>query len=101
PSPHAHYTLSLHDALPIWPQLHAFHDETYGKQAGDGKEQYPVEAFGDSAIAFGGIGQLHGNSLSGWGSLLAWVKQGGNGGVDKGDRKSTRLNSSHVKISYA
>src|SRR6266496_6128098 len=48
------YTLSLHDALPIWPTL-------------------------------------HGNGLK-----MPWCR-----GASWPDRKSTRLNSSHVEISYA
>src|SRR5256885_5041046 len=65
------YTLSLHDALPIW------HAQPGGRCAGDrrrGKDRSQAAA-------------LHGRC----GSLCA----------DRADRKSTRLNSSHLVISYA
>src|SRR5436305_13381488 len=53
------YTLSLHDALPIWP---AVHRRVQDRCAGPGRQAGPAH---------------------------------------HGDRKSTRLNSSHVRISYA
>src|SRR5256885_16228987 len=58
------YTLSLHDALPIYPG------------AGPGRAQHHAPAAG---------------------------RCGGGGGAGRGriDRKSTRLNSSHLVISYA
>src|SRR2546422_10070030 len=58
------YTLSLHDALPIW----------------------------NGAAASGRISIVN-NSLSGTGTRCATRRNG--------DRKSTRLNSSHGYISYA
>src|SRR5690349_24224625 len=62
------YTLSLHDALPIW--------ET---------KRWPVEKFAEIARRFeGGV-----------------VVVGSECERPLGDRKSTRLNSSHVEISYA
>src|SRR3989442_2777742 len=70
------YTLSLHDALPIW----------------DGSEAPSKK----SAVRRGVTACLiphHRNSP---------VPQSGGFGVRaRGDRKSTRLNSSHVRISYA
>src|SRR5690606_40266134 len=68
PAPTEIYTLSLHDALPIWP------DARRG-----------VERSGRSRVRV----RLQ-RSLAGFGT-----------GLEPGDRKSTRLNSSHVKISYA
>src|SRR2546427_5721145 len=58
------YTLSLHDALPIW------------DRAGDGQPSVPsrADAYGAQVV--------------------------GHADAD-GDRKSTRLNSSHSQISYA
>src|SRR5690625_7388429 len=71
PTPPEIYTLSLHDALPI---LH------------------------------GWVQRLPAGSLRGPGALGAPLP-GGAGGAEEaaagGDRKSTRLNSSHVAISYA
>src|SRR5690606_41232483 len=71
------YTLSLHDALPI----SAAGEHPAG---GDPGQEHPVG--GAPAAAAGGVGEV--------------------GDVDDDvdrhrDRKSTRLNSSHVKISYA
>src|SRR5215475_15240057 len=59
------YTLSLHDALPIF--SHAWNCST-------SRSRYRIIAFGERGIR---------------------------SKVDCEDRKSTRLNSSHVKISYA
>src|SRR5437868_11521714 len=68
PPPTEIYTLSLHDALPIWlPRL-----------------RLP----GDAA-------RHAGRSAGGAGARLQPVRR------RTGDRKSTRLNSSHVSISYA
>src|SRR2546427_8911182 len=67
------YTLSLHDALPIW-------------------------------LDHGGLGQHADHDLVGEvGQLLlhAALVDGGRGREALGDRKSTRLNSSHSQISYA
>src|SRR6266498_5626544 len=60
------YTLSLHDALPIWRQARVRHH---------------VQEPGREVVARSRPGQAR--------------------GVRGGDRKSTRLNSSHVRISYA
>src|SRR5204862_6830116 len=62
------YTLSLHDALPIF--LHVFHDVHLIARARD-----VVQADDHDGRRGPGLGEL--------------------------DRKSTRLNSSHVEISYA
>src|SRR3712207_9222433 len=73
------YTLSLHDALPIspWPGL-----ETV------------AEAPGRVDVLVGGL-------LLQRGPDPAYVHVYGARGPDAGDRKSTRLNSSHANISYA
>src|SRR5690242_21915210 len=65
------YTLSLHDALPIW----------------DGAQ---------SRAAQGGRG-AHPRSRE----AAARLRRGEVCGRSGGDRKSTRLNSSHMSISYA
>src|SRR3989442_3575085 len=59
------YTLSLHDALPIWQDLHGV---------------------AHACAACGHAAPEHAAALA---------------GIGRGDRKSTRLNSSHVRISYA
>src|SRR5207253_9951778 len=66
------YTLSLHDALPIFLDHSLF---LYGSNMGNSN--------------------LHDNYP------LPEVLVGGANGAHIGDRKSTRLNSSHVAISYA
>src|SRR5690606_41422221 len=77
------YTLSLHDALPIF---------AHPREGG------PAVAIarGDGALDVGAVaatGQRGGNGLHQRAGVV-WI------GVVV-DRKSTRLNSSHVKISYA
>src|SRR5690606_41696564 len=69
------YTLSLHDALPIYGGVDDEASAVVGVDAAD--------ADGGGRALEGGVGDRQG---------------GGGGGAD---RKSTRLNSSHVKISYA
>src|SRR5207302_9330489 len=72
------YTLSLHDALPIWKT-----EVTQGGGKGD-RGSILLDEFSEF---FGGaeIGLMDDAGFT----------------VDTRDRKSTRLNSSHVKISYA
>src|SRR2546430_3205428 len=71
------YTLSLHDALPIWiaPRV-------------------SVRVREERCSALRGIGLAPANSLSHRGPKERKVRKGR-------DRKSTRLNSSHSQISYA
>src|SRR5690606_40608455 len=69
------YTLSLHDALPIW---------VIGRQPGFGHQRLKGGGGGMvGCVAARGLG--HAQRIEG----------------AQEDRKSTRLNSSHVKISYA
>src|SRR5690606_40274834 len=75
------YPLSLHDALPIWRQI---------VSAASVHEMTRVQT-GELTTGF-----TPGN---GWG--LGWCVVRTPQGVSRIDRKSTRLNSSHVKISYA
>src|SRR5690606_41468995 len=79
PAPTEIYTLSLHDALPIWnrPQRRPPPRRAPPGAAGrvDARRRRDVHA---------------GRAVTGDGEL-----------GDGADRKSTRLNSSHVKISYA
>src|SRR5690606_42070303 len=81
----ATYTLSLHDALPI------FATAQQSLQAG-------AEFFRQHGIT----PVILGDSVTGEASEVAKVYGALARQVDTyGDRKSTRLNSSHVKISYA
>src|SRR5438874_11200472 len=73
-APSEMYTLSLHDALPILEQ---------GEDAADER----IQEDGDQAEAD------HGRNHQG--------RKNGGGDAGNQDRKSTRLNSSHVEISYA
>src|SRR5690606_41766779 len=96
PPPPELYTLSLHDALPIF----------LGQRRGRGKGPVALRQAGAGKLAGEGRGRdtavppartLARRALSRAASAL---------GVDartafRLDRKSTRLNSSHVKISYA
>src|SRR5690606_41749574 len=78
------YTLSLHDALPISER------GPRGAAAGRGRRRRPGDHGGRGARAVGGgrDGDARAAGLR-------------HAGRDSRDRKSTRLNSSHVKISYA
>src|SRR5699024_11605474 len=77
PPPTAIYTLSLHDSLPIWAETSA--EQQHG----------PL------------LDQLIGNDVAQLSELLVLENcRGLRAGFDR-DRKSTRLNSSHVSISYA
>src|SRR3712207_9492803 len=69
------YTLALHDALPIWPWR-------------------PGLGFRRASRLPGTRGRI----ADAWGDLRCG---GANEDTGRGDRKSTRLNSSHANISYA
>src|SRR3712207_7157384 len=73
------YTLSLHDALPIWMRIPTWYDAM----------QAPAEAAAR-------IARERGARPGAW---LTAVREPVASGVR--DRKSTRLNSSHANISYA
>src|SRR5690606_42139861 len=86
------YTLSLHDALPIFPATKVDHVQydpisysgvTSANQKSFGKRVFPSYDLTKADV----IVSVDADFLSSWGSTT--------------DRKSTRLNSSHVKISYA
>src|SRR5690606_41385021 len=72
------YTLSLHDALPI------LLVSTFGRLNYDFKDRYLLEA----NFRYDGTSRFMANNR--WAVFPSFS-----------DRKSTRLNSSHVKISYA
>src|SRR5690606_40308238 len=84
PPPTALYTLSLHDALPIYRGASAAELDGEAESAETGLGERPHRLAGQSAL------------------MLPLQGAGGDLGEQRGeDRKSTRLNSSHVKISYA
>src|SRR5206468_6032833 len=92
PPPTGTYTLSLHDALPIY-ACESRSDETLWIIMAASEQQAPVGEKGVRAavdIDEGVVG-LHQDGL----------RQGGVPHPLLGDRKSTRLNSSHDQISYA
>src|SRR5436305_2365411 len=76
------YTLSLHDALPI-------------SQGGDRR----INADESSRQALGSLGRAGADRIVG--ARAVALAGGEPRSVQCGDRKSTRLNSSHVRISYA
>src|SRR5690349_25111169 len=76
------YTLSLHDALPIWAEVRR-------SRSRRGRARRPGAASGGSHRP-GAAGRAGGPT-----------RLPPDGFCRPGDRKSTRLNSSHVEISYA
>src|SRR5690349_12488220 len=99
PSSTVIYTLSLHDALPIF-----FEDlELAVEQAGWHEMAAPVRhAFGDQLL--GTLGVHHhdvGPPACDDVAIGALQRRTGHDARNALDRKSTRLNSSHVEISYA
>src|SRR3712207_9481732 len=83
------YTLSLHDALPI---------PGVGQRGVLG-----VAAWQHDAVADGSPGDEQAREVRRPRRAVAQhgVQAAGRGGLQVGDRKSTRLNSSHANISYA
>src|SRR3712207_8809159 len=81
------YTLSLHDALPIWAVEHHGHEaRAAAARLGDGVVDRPHVDVGARIEVAAGVGHLACDLV---------------GRLGGGDRKSTRLNSSHANISYA
>src|SRR5207253_10746711 len=80
PAPTDIYTLSLHDALPIYPAKRVRANQDQLRPA-EQERRHPAPAFAKIRVEAPGLGQRR--------------RETG------GDRKSTRLNSSHVAISYA
>src|SRR5207302_9596601 len=79
-----HYPLSLHDALPIL--VAVLHDMTREKEVAEMKNDF--------------VSSVSHELRTPLASIKAYVEMLIDGEAEK-DRKSTRLNSSHVKISYA
>src|SRR5690606_41790818 len=101
PAPPALYVLSLHDALPILPEERhriallarlANHAVLTGSISATGKMLQHIPAVHDQDVR---IADQHGQPLPVIEQLQACLTG------EQQDRKSTRLNSSHVKISYA
>src|SRR5690606_39809769 len=98
PSPPHYHTLSLHDALPI------FHDRP-GSRAAGGRQDESDDSL--LAISARRQGNPHASAIRNdcdeartdleRPHLLRAHREA----ATEADRKSTRLNSSHVKISYA
>src|SRR5690606_41864959 len=97
PAPPSTYTLSLHDALPILgASLASFADQAAA-------EALAAEHNG-TVLHFDEIDQefLQQAAAAQHGDMHDMIQQGDMHDMgDMIDRKSTRLNSSHVKISYA
>src|SRR5690606_42057612 len=87
------YTLSLHDALPIYHRPRGTGAEATGAHAGQAVKRF-AEGRGAAEQQLVALDHLCRRA-----HFMALGTQGT--GTDLGDRKSTRLNSSHVKISYA
>src|SRR5207302_9924166 len=101
PPPTESYTLSLHDALPISVE------RLVGDQLVDRAD--PVQRPVEQGLQPRGLARLPGDHVDGQGGVLVGGRQDDLGRPPapaladrlRPDRKSTRLNSSHVKISYA
>src|SRR5690606_40062470 len=87
------YTLSLHDALPIYPEQ-AFHLMGKAVVEGVGEDDLGNMLSSFQRLAFG---------AEKWREYVDLLQSIAPDIMDEelSDRKSTRLNSSHVKISYA
>src|SRR5437899_8081079 len=91
----ASYTLSLHDALPIW--LRRKLGVAPGKEG-------PIRTFQGIGYALDSQGKLDGTGDGASEPAVrveATAAASSSGRSPKRDRKSTRLNSSHLGISYA
>src|SRR5207253_9019256 len=91
PSPTDFHTLSLHDALPIF-RGREFDESGYAQQVAEyyGTEHHELDLNPSLDLA-GAIEEMAYHS----------DEPGADAGALPVDRKSTRLNSSHVAISYA
>src|SRR5690606_40063303 len=99
PPPTPHYTLSLHDALPIFPTVvEVYDDKTY-------HIIYKIEPAANLILK--AIGKEKGSGSPNTSKVGSVTKDQVKQIAEKkmadlnADRKSTRLNSSHVNISYA
>src|SRR5207253_6151976 len=97
-APPATYPLSLHDALPIYITGLDFPGSNNGvatirfKFANPQDNGLPIYGPGGAGVTY--IWRAYPRQQPSYYTAFFW-------GNDDGDRKSTRLNSSHVAISYA
>src|SRR5207249_10543502 len=94
-STHVHHPLSLHDALPICGRPRRSRDRRVARRKREPLHRAPAARMRISVVAL-----LLALLAGGCASLPPWPWWYGPELV-KADRKSTRLNSSHVSISYA
>src|SRR5690606_41831033 len=99
PAPAELYTLSLHDALPISAGFGGAGDADPAPVSGSRAERYQVLLHVEHATLAEGGGEPGRSELEDGTRVSAETAR--RLSCDAGDRKSTRLNSSHVKISYA
>src|SRR5690606_42019444 len=92
------YTLSLHDALPIFRRAYAS-DRSDKIWLPEHIAAFMEEADVEMKLAM--MLALHTGQRQGDILRMAWSNYDGERLTIRQDRKSTRLNSSHVKISYA
>src|SRR5690349_19680119 len=90
------YTLSLHDALPIYGARCERSESSRGRLSGGGRGHRHGRG---AALECGGLATLNGERDDGSGDGI--VVAIAHFDEWREDRKSTRLNSSHVEISYA
>src|SRR5690606_40007408 len=98
PPPSSIYTLSLHDALPI------FSNAVVSNPIGSYTNRYKLESyFAQVTYDYDNTYFLSASARRDGSSRFVKDKWGNFGSIGAAwlDRKSTRLNSSHVKISYA
>src|SRR5690606_40740733 len=100
PPPPTVYTLSLHDALPIFGER-GHHGEPDVRQRADGERDplagEPRHQLGVLQASHAVVDPAHPQQVERLPDVLGRPFLAG----VREDRKSTRLNSSHVKISYA
>src|SRR5207253_10990509 len=98
PAPTAIYTLSLHDALPILLSMLVRHVPTFYRENELPDPDARECRAADCLRLMSDIWNTYENGLP-WGQRFTQDQL--NGYLQREDRKSTRLNSSHVAISYA
>src|SRR5690606_39533717 len=86
------YTLSLHDALPIFPGVTVSEKGTTNSTSTNNEGMFTLNVSSSSSILVVNFLGMQAQEISVGNQSNITVTQ---------DRKSTRLNSSHVKISYA
>src|SRR5206468_5921775 len=98
PAPSQIYTLSLHDALPIFPTIIAMYD---AKMTGRRMKRSPAAPPAHSASVYDLLRTLMNNTVNPQNKKQPYARSHTRCVLFMRDRKSTRLNSSHDQISYA